>query len=347
MALLWFDGFETYDNGTDMGRVSNYDYTSIEGVGTAYGRRGSSGIYQTNDRYCAVALPTQPTTVIVGLAIYLNDPDVPTYATSFPMIAFLDMWEGGVRHVGIFPNGSRNIDVRDNAGTILGTSSGITLDAYVWFYVEVKVVISDTVGQVVININETEVLSTSADKDTLNGSNAYCGSVRIGQCGRQITWWDDFYVCDDSGSKNNDFLGDVRIDVVRPDGAGAYTDFTPSAGSNYQNVDDSQGPDDDSTYNDGASIGNQDSYALGDLSSPAGTTIHGVKPQITVRKTDAGAMEAKILTRAGITDDLGDAILLSDSFTTHTKILEDNPDDSAAWEDADVNGMEVGVEVTA
>ena len=86
---------------------------------------------------------------------------------------------------------------------------------------------------------------------------------------------------------------------------------------------------------------------MGALPAPSGTTIHGFKSQITVRKTDAGARKCKLLTRAGTTDQLGSEIALSDTYLTHTEIYEDNPDDAAAWEDADINAVEVGVEITA
>jgi hypothetical protein len=37
---------------------------------------------------------------------------------------------------------------------------------------------------------------------------------------------DDLYVCDSTGSTNNTFLGDVRVDTVRPIGAGNYSEFS-------------------------------------------------------------------------------------------------------------------------
>ena len=76
-------------------------------------------------------------------------------------------------------------------------------------------------------------------------------------------------------------------------------------------------------------------------------TIHGFKSQITVRKTDAGSKQCKILTRSGTTETLGSAITLSDTYKTYTEIYEENPDDSAAWEDADINAVEVGVQITS
>jgi len=331
-----------------MNRLVNIN-AIMHGWGTTYGRRSSRGIYTGGfTANYTVDLPSQPTTVIFGFAIYLNGATAPAPRTDQPMLLFYDAFPTGNIHVQIQLNADRTLSARQGWSpfTIIGTTTGHSIEPTTWYYVEVKVTISDTVGQVTINVNGVERLSTSADKDTLNGSNAYVEACRGFYAYNIPTWIDDVYICDTSGSKNNDFLGDIRIDPLRPDGAGAHTEFTPSAGSNYQNVDETT-PDGDTTYNDGDTTNDEDSYAISNIPSPTGTTIHGVKSQITVRKTDAGTRKCKVITRSGGTDYLGDEETLSDSFQTFTKVYENNPDDSATWEDADVSGMEVGIKVTA
>lgn len=348
MALLWFDGFESYNDHLDANALANVEVLSYLTHFQTSGRRGGRNWRgnATQSRYTA-KVPGTPATIIFGLALYFNSATAPSYNSSYPFIRIRDGFPSGNIHLNFFVKPDREIEVRDSALNILGTTSGANILAHTWRYIEVKVTISGSVGQITIKVGETEVLNTSADKDTLNGSNVYVGAVELNYVHCLDTLIDDFYICDTSGSKNNDFLGDIRVDALRPNAAGTYTDFTPSAGSNHENVDEVPGPDDDTTYNDGANVGDQDSYQMPDLPAPAGTTIFGVKTQATVRKTDAGAMKCKLLTRAGTTDDLGDEIILSDSYTTHAEIFENNPDDSAAWEDADVNSMEPGVETTA
>jgi len=347
MALLWFDGFESYTNSADMLAMSNILTASLYGVSASYGRRSSVGVYLHNAEPLSINIPEQPSTIVVGFAFYINGTTPPSYSAAGPLVAFMDQYAGGVNHLKFFVKPDRNIEVRNGANAILATSSGILAEGLTWCYIEIKAVISDTVGQITINMNGTEVLSTTSDLDTLNGSNAYVGVVQLRNVVNFATWYDDLYILDNTGdAPHNDFLGDIRVDVVRPDGAGTHTDFTPSAGANYQNVDETY-PDDNSTYNDGDTVGYQDSYNMGALPAPSGTTIYGFKSQITVRKTDAGARKCKLLTIAGTTEDLGSEISLSDTFTTHTKVFEHNPDDSADWEDADINAVQVGVEVTA
>ena len=348
MALLWFDGFESYNDSTDINAVQKLSASLL----SAYGSISSSGrngrCWQNSYNYYdlhfyRVRLITNPTTVIFGFAMYMTSTSDPEVSLTRPFCRIYD--PAGTTNLKFCVNGSRDIEVYGPGDVLIGTSTGPPLEGLIWYYIEIKVTIDNAVGTVEIRIGETQVLSL-INKDTQGGSDSEVGSVLIGYA-ISSTRIDDLYICDNSGSENNDFLGDVRVDVLRANAPGTYTDFTPSAGSNYENVDEAYGPDDDTTYNDGANVADKDSYALGDLPSPAGTTIFGVKSQITVRKTDAGSRRCKILTRAGTTDDLGSSLILSDTFITHYEIYENNPADSLDWEDADVNGMEVGVEITS
>ena len=345
MTLLWFDGFESYADSIDANRLSNI-YTAGLVYGTLYGRNNRGVRLDGTGDYWTCKVTDTPATVIFGCVFKLNTTILPSYSFTYPFVTFYDAFPTGNIHLKFHLNSSRLIEVRNSADALIATTSGHSINANTWYYLEIKAKISDTVGQITININDVEVLSTSADKDTQNGTNAYVEAIGIKKVYNVDTHIDDLYICDTSGSQHNDFLGDKRVDPVRSDAAGTYTQFTPSAGSNYQNVDETPGPDDDTTYNDDGTVGHKDSYNMGLLPSPAGTTIHGFKSQITVRKTDAGSRKCKPLTRSGTTDTLGTEIVLSDSFTTHFEIYEDNPDDSEAWADADINAVQVGVEVT-
>jgi len=354
MALLWYEGFENCVNNSSSRLIDNhseYFDTFDQGSGGprpqgGIGRRSTWGCNFHNNIYWGRwnLKNVSSNEMIVGFAMKRVQAGTPAANTSYPLLRVYDSKIAGNVHLNICVDANNNFAVYRNT-TLLGTSSGLQEEYNIWRYFEVKFKINATTGYVIIHYNEQEILNLTSI-NTMTGSNAYARGYLFDMI-NPYTWvMDDLYFCDVSGAKNNDFLGDSRIDVLRPNAAGIYTDFTPGAGANYQNVDE-QTHDSDATYNDGANVGDQDSYQMPDLPTPAGTTIYGVKTQATVRKTDAGAMKCKLLTRAGTTDDLGDEIILSDSYTTHAKILENNPDDLAAWQDADVNGMEVGVEITA
>lgn len=341
--LRYFDGFETFSgNYPPMQAVPGLSITaSYCTVGSTYARTGSMGMqllyYSGYQMIFSVPLQTW----FVGFAVRRYDINVPVYGATYPMFGFMDglTWQMKMHVVG------SEIQVRNGADTLLATTSGAGLDYRIWRYVEVGIVVDSSVGSLVLKVNENNLVnltninnqaSENPQADTLFLSGIYNSNAHI----------DDLYVCDSTGAKNNTFLGDIRIDKLTPTGAGTYSDFTPSAGSNYQNVDDVNLHDGDSTYNQGSDVGDKDTYAMSDLPFPAGTEIFGVKTQITARKTDAGTRKIKQLDISGSTEELGDEKTLSDSYETYRTIYENNPDDDAAWEDADVNAVQPGIIIT-
>lgn len=352
MALLWIEGFESYNTAIDFMAVRNPLFTNVYCTGdlrvffnTNYGRRtGTGGMLSTRqDWRIQYEFASNYVTIVTGFAIKLVESGTPVYAsTAYGGIIFKD---STTVQCGLYPNGTE-MQARNGDGTLLGTTSGLGLHYNSWVFVEIKVTIDNSGGVVVVRANNNVVLNLSS-QDTQYSANAYLNRIEYcGIVGDLDTYYDDLYILDTTGTKNNDFLGDVRIDAVRPNGVGSHTDFTPLSGANYENVDETLGPDDNTSYNSSGSLGAKDSYAMSSLAA-LGTTIHGVKTQISASKDDAGARGVKCLTKAGSTEDTGTEMSLSQgTYETPAEMYEDNPDDSAAWEEADVNGMEVGVEIS-
>jgi len=89
---------------------------------------------------------------------------------------------------------------------------------------------------------------------------------------------DDIAINSGSGAYNNSWCGDSRSYIVVPDGAGDVTQLTPSAGANYECVDEL--PPNTSDYTSGSSIGKYDLYNVGSVSSwlPSSYGIHAIHP---------------------------------------------------------------------
>lgn len=345
MALIWFDGFESYDVDGDMNKVSSDLISSVVASGMAYvaGRNGRAiGSTWTGNEVRYNFVSTYQT-LIVGFAMQKYEAGDPSPHTSYLPFAFRD---GTTHQIAFAPNASGELNIYRGT-TLIDTTTGLDLTTDEWVFLEFKVTIDNSSGSLEIIKNGSIEIYNDTGMDTQQTGNAYVDNIWFSViASNKDVKFDDLYVLDTTGSKNNDFLGDIRVDAIRPNAEGTYTEFTPSAGDNFENVDETYGPDEDTTYNSGTNVGDQDTYNLGALEDLGGTTIHGVKSQITVKKSDAGSREVKILTRSGTTDDLGSTITLATGYTTPTKIYEDNPDDAAAWEDSDVNALEVGVEVT-
>jgi len=278
------------------------------------------------------------------MVFYKNSTGNPTASTSYPLLEIRDSEAGGSRHLTLTVNSAGNIEVyRDT--TLLGTTSGGLIANYTWHCLEVKLYIHNSAGTVEIKLDGVQIINLTG-QDTLTGSNAYARKFKFRGVHNDLqTFYDCIWIMDNAGSApQNDFLGDCRCDVLRPNGAGNQTDFTPSAGNNYENVDEIE-RDDDSTYNASGTVTDQDTYALPSL--PSGGTIFGVKPSAVIRKDDAGAKGAKILTRSNITIYKSAEVFPDTTYKKYSIVYQDNPDDAAAWEEADVNGMEVGGEVSS
>jgi hypothetical protein len=237
--------------------------------------------------------------------------------------------------------------IENGGGTDLATSSAFSSGQ--WYYVEFKVTVNDSTGVVVMNIDGSEDINITS-QDTRNGGNATADRVRL------YTGWndggddlilDDWYVCDSTGSANNDILGDSHIEGIVPSGAGSSTQWTPNASDNYTRVDDAD-PDNDSTYVEEDDATGKDLYAYGNLARlTAG--IKGVQVNIYGRNTNASTVRTvKATAKTGSTEANGGNIAFSGVTWDHAYgVFEQDPDTATTWTVSGVNGAEFGMELVS
>jgi len=163
-------------------------------------------------------------------------------------------------------------------------------------------------------------------------------------------WIDDIYICDDQGTMNNTFLGDVRIERLNPTGVGATngsgTEFTPLAGANWDAVNDVI-VDDDSTYVESSTAGDKDTYEF-DVTAETPANIVAVSVKSWVRKTDAGSRNFVHVARSGTgpnTEDDSAVLYPSVTYRYMESIFETDPVSNVAWLKAEVNAAEFGYKV--
>jgi hypothetical protein len=231
-------------------------------------------------------------------------------------------------------------------GTTIGATGTTAIGAGVWVYIEAKVTINDTTGVAACRINGAVELNGTA-LDTRNAGNLSANVISF--FGSNTTYsinLDDLYVCDGTGSVNNDYLGDIRVAALLPSGAGNTTQYTPSTGSNYQNVDDAA-PDGDSTYNESSTTSQKDTFAMGNLPTTATGNVKGIQLLTYDRKTDAGSRTLRHVVRTNSTDYESADIAQIDTFKYNITTRDVNPNTTTAWTESEINGMEAGYKLQA
>ena len=318
------------------------DYTgkwtvlTAQAIGSGFGRFGNGVQLTSTNSQLSRTLDNQATWV-VGFALRPSGFDNANRA----LVSFLD---GAVVHCGVAYQASTGILFawRGTTATVLGAPAG-ALTANAWNYVEVKVTISDTVGVVAVRLGGASVLNLTA-QDTRNAGNATANIVQLGpggSMGALSLHYDDIYILDATGTVNNDFLGDCKVEQLLPNGAGATTAWTPSAGSNYTCVDDVP-PNGDTDYVSSATAGQTDTYAYGDLSVATSGTVKAVQATASCRKDDAGARTLALVARPGSTDRVGATQSVLDTYSMLAQVWDQNPDTSTAWTVAAVNASSFG-----
>jgi hypothetical protein len=336
MALRFMDGFD-YTNASGV-HQDKWDSDSDQSWTPRAGRFGGNAISRNGNAPLNKTLDAQ-STWIVGQAVR-----PPIGSSSGQLLEFDD---AGTVQVRIYISNSTDIEVYRGAGTTLLGSASNVLANLEWRHLEVKVVINNTTGSVEIRVDGTTVINLT-NQDTQVTGNATANKI-IFNFGASNLYHDDFYILDGTGTTNNNFLGDVRVETLLPSGNGNSSQFTGSDGNstdNYLLVDDSPAPDDDTTYVESATLNDIDLYAIADLGNSP-DTIYGVAQNSYSRKTDVGSRGLINVVRSGGTnyDGTNELDLLAE-YKQVQEILETDPDTAVAWVTSGVNNMESGFKVS-
>lgn len=241
--------------------------------------------------------------------------------------------------------------------TLLDESTMPLIFTNEWARIEMKITVHDTTGAYEVKLNGRTVFSdTNVDTQQQAGNDIGRVVFWSANTGGYYIRLMDVYICDDSGSQCNDFLGDIIIELLRPTSAGNYSQWTPNAGSNYDRVDDTT-RDEDTTYNESDTEGEIDTFNVTTLSDYGFGDILAVSPVIECQRKHDVSREVVPLARISATD----YPIAGDGRATHVhtystqygqnnvlrnRFWELNPADSLAWEVSDINNAEFGYKLT-
>lgn len=244
MALRFIDGFDHYSTLAQVGYKYNETGTSSY-VSLDTGRRAGSNALKlySSSGYATRVLDDQATW-IVGAAVKIGAMPSST-ATIF---MFRDNSGSAQDCVCITSTGTISLLRGTSSGTVLATSSN-ALTVGAWNYIEAKLTIASSGGTFEVRVNG-DVWATFTGNTKYSSTLSTANGIKLyGLPSAVNAWYDDFYICDGTGSSNNTYLGDARVDTIFPSGAGASAQFTPTGSTNnWENVDESS-PNDDTDYN--------------------------------------------------------------------------------------------------
>jgi hypothetical protein len=338
MALLFMDGFDHIGNFGDAASVGKWG--SAPSGGSASNTTARTGPFSWRVTNTATlisnALPASGG-VVVGVAIQLA-------GTSADSVDVLQVREGTTVHLAVSVTTAMKLTVKRGA-TVLATGTS-TLASNSWYYIELKGTIDDATGSYTLRLDGVNELTASGVDTRNGGTTGQWDRILIG-APVTSTYFDDVYVCDQSGAIRNDFLGPVKVETLYPQtdavAAGSNAGLTPSTGTDHGALVDETTPN-TSDYNSSATVGVKDTYQYPSLTLTG--TILGIQTNLYVAKSDATARQVCAVVRAGGTDYDGANISPLTTFAYFSEVRAQNPNTSADWTSSDITSLQAGMKVT-
>lgn len=252
--------------------------------------------------------------------------------------------DGATCHASILINGTEGYVAAyrgdfASGGTLLGSASNKWFWS-TWHHWEFRLVCNDTTGAVKIAIDGTTVLDLTSQDTKNGGADALIDKIEwvpgSGDDGYNLR---DIVVMNGAGSAFNDMIGPATVGVMKPNGAGAVSGWTPTSGANYTTVDEVTVSTAD--YNSAGSTALADSYAMEDWPfqvDPAAVAVTVFAIAIS------GTMGLKGRVRHSSTNaDHGTTLTPTAGYATWQWIWETDPIAAAAWTKANLNAAEAGM----
>jgi hypothetical protein len=327
MTLLFMDGCHGGDVATKWSSGSS-------------GTRGTTTPRFTGGAYCTNTdlrkSFTAASEIFVACAFYFPSSSNATW---------ISLWgdSGATQHLTILRNTSGFLELRrgTNAGTLLATGATSIPDS-AWTQIQVRATIADSGGICQVRLNGSSANEIDFTGDTKNaGTNTTVDHVRFNTTSTSF-FVTDIAILNTSGSVNNTWPGDVRVQTLTPSGDGNSSQGVGSDGNSVNNsllVDET--PYSSADYVGITTDGNADSYAMSDL--VAGTsTVKAVQINLSAAKSDSGTKYIKRRIRSGSTNYDGSSVVLATTYATISEVLESDPATSTTWTASGVNAVEAG-----
>ena len=341
MALLWIDGFEGYGapGAINSSLVSARGYTGVSssiyvvvGKMLGYGFRNNYYYASPASMFITPALTTD-STLITGCAFLFSSAGNNT--------ASINLYDNATLGIGatLNPTAPSSLTVK-LGGTTIATYSSFTMRDNEWYYMELKVFCHPTSGTVEVRIDGVTVISLTGI-NTQAGANTYHNKVSL--VGAQYNYFDDFYICDGSGTTVNNFQGVCKVIGLLPNADTGTIQWTPSTGTTHYNLVDSN-PANATDYVYSSTQTNTDLYTYPDLIGDG--TIIGLQLNTQAALSDGTSIILQTpIVSDGSTDLGADYTLTSGTYADFKHISTTDPHTGSAWTINGLNAAQIGVKV--
>jgi len=342
MAVLYLDGFERYGNTANAVTTSavvghSWIAVSESSMKVQPGRIAGFAISMESSttRIIKPDLNTTNATMVVGVGVNVNTVSGAAFAPIW--LRTDDTWG-----MNILLNTNGSIAVRRNVTTLATSANTGIITANTWHYIVFKVLCNNSSGTYEVWVDGVSEISASGVDTQAHASKSYHNGLQL-RAGAlsQAVWFDDLYILDGSGGKNDDTLGTKVVTRRNPDGDDT-TDWTANGGgSHYVDVD-GVPFDGDTNFVSTNTPTDQDIFDYESLSNAA--NIAAVQVTTDVLESSAKSYQLKTLAKsAGNTVNGGNQHVGSTDWSTKSVVFEEDPD-GANWISSTINSTAFGVE---
>ena len=299
-----------------------------------------------NNQPTWIILNTTLTTIYVGAFMYFTAFSSSTnYLFSFGDTSANPAYQA---QLAVTTSGALQFYRGQLSSTIGSPSPAGTITTGAWYYIEARVTIGTSTGEVQCNVNGVPVISLTTGLATNPTGTGYTNLFGFNSVSATNTFIDDWYMLDSTGSSPlNTFLGPVQCRGQVPNnnsavgGRNAWTPTNPT-NINYTNV--GNIPISASEYNADSTVGDYDMFRFTTL--PA-TTVFAVNEWVVVGLDSAGTRTVSLDCYSAGTDNLGTAFNPSTigSPTYYNLMSVVDPNTGVAWTVSGAQAAELGLKV--
>jgi len=356
MALILLDSMSTFDASSEAnGRLNTQMWlrwssgTAGPDLNNVHPLTGRFLSEASTNIYAGYQLPDRMTSIVLGFRFRIDE--TPNLIPFLPVMIFGLIDVDGITsgnaewQQSVYLNGNQEfvLYAGDSANDEIDrVRADIHLDRR-WHYIEYKTTIDASAGSYELRLDGVNIMSGST-VDTQFTVNAWATNLELYPEAAVEFQFADLYVLDTTGgSPWNDFLGDIHIEVLDPDGDGNRNDFTQLSGlTNYEMVDEAE-QDEETSYVSSATALDDDLYTFSNLVSNF-TTVYGVQVKMLGRNEDAGRRDISALCRSSTSESNGDVTHFNqDRYRMVSGIFEQNPNGPANWSDTTIDAAEFGI----